>query len=173
MKTPRVREYLNSQHVDYETIQHAETFTSMETAEAARIHGRLLAKTLVVEMDGSMALVVIPATCKLVSRDLASALNKADVHLVPENQFRDKFPDCELGAMSPLGNLYGMDVLIAKELIEQDEIVFNDGTHTCLMRMQTRDLLKLTNAARIDQGYEVIGETAPSPLKRRRDWLHH
>jgi Ala-tRNA(Pro) deacylase len=173
MKAPRLKDYLKSQHIDFETIQHAETFTSMETAEAAHVHGRLLAKTLVVDMDGTMALVVIPATCKLAPDTLAKAVDKKHVHLVPENRFRDLFPDCELGAMPPLGNLYGMDVLIAKELAEQHEITFNDGTHTGLMRMLTQDLLKLINATTIDSGYEVIGETPPSPSKRRKDWFHH
>jgi len=67
------------------------------------------------------------------------------VHLVSETEFRDRFPDCEPGAMPPFGNLYGMEVFVLEDLAEDEEIAFNAGTHTELIRLKYRDFANLVH----------------------------
>ena len=60
-----------------------------------------------------------------------------------EKQFKDMFPDCEIGAMPPFGNLYGMEVYASHRLAEDAEIAFNAGSHTELIRMAYKDFERL------------------------------
>jgi Ala-tRNA(Pro) deacylase len=85
------------------------------------------------------------ASSKVPLARLRSVAGARDVHLVRETEFRDRFPDCEPGAMPPFGNLYGMEVYVLEDLTEDDEIAFNAGTHTELIRLKYRDFANLVH----------------------------
>jgi Ala-tRNA(Pro) deacylase len=139
MATDRLRSYLDDNGVEYDVINHAPAFTAQETAEVAHIPGQLVAKTVVVQIDGAFALVVEPASRRVNLGRLKQALDAEEVGLAEEHDLTKLFPDCELGAMPPFGNLYGLPVYVASELADDQEIVFNAGTHTELVRMRYRD----------------------------------
>src|SRR5581483_4303591 len=124
-------------------ITHSPAHTAQEIAASAHIPGREMAKTVIVKLDGRMAMAVLPAS-ELIDLDLlADAAYAQRGELADEDEFRDRFPDCELGAMPPVGNLYGMDVYVAEELTQDEEIAFNAGSFTELVRMSYADFARL------------------------------
>jgi Ala-tRNA(Pro) deacylase len=143
MPVNRLKEFLNEQKVKYVSINHSPAYTAQEIAALAHVRGKELAKTVMVKIDGKMAMAVLPASLKVdVDRILeASGAGRAD--LAGEKEFKDMFPDCEIGAMPPFGNLYGMDVYVSHKLADDEEIAFNAGSHTELIRMAYKDFLRL------------------------------
>ena len=143
MLAPRLHHFLDERHVPYETLTHARTITAQETANAAQIGSRHFAKTVMVKVDGALAMVVMPAAYRTDLSRLSRALDGASVELASESEFRDAFPDCEPGAMPPFGHLYGMPVYIDSRLAHQEEIAFNAGNHTEVVRMPYREFERL------------------------------
>jgi Ala-tRNA(Pro) deacylase len=143
MPVQALREYLDYHLVKYVVIQHSPAFTMQEVASAAHIPGKDLAKTVIVEIDGRLAMAVLPASQKVELEQLRESLGAQRVTLAREDVFRGRFPECEPGAMPPFGNLYDMDVYVADSLAEDEEIAFNAGSHTQLVRMAYRDFERL------------------------------
>jgi Ala-tRNA(Pro) deacylase len=102
-----------------------------------------MAKTVMVKIDGDLVMAVLPATYQVDLYELMGAFGADRVQLATEDDFRHLFPGCELGAMPPFGNLYGVDVYVARELTEQEEMAFNAGSHTEILRMPYRDYARL------------------------------
>jgi Ala-tRNA(Pro) deacylase len=145
MVAQRLKEFLDQNGVRYETIAHRTTYTAQRTAQAAHIPGKDVAKTVVVNLDGRMALVVLPASEHVDLRQLQAATGTKQVDLAAEGEFRDAFPGCEVGAMPPFGNLYGMDVYVDGRLSEDEHIAFNAGSHTDVIRLRYRDFERLVH----------------------------
>jgi Ala-tRNA(Pro) deacylase len=143
MIAKQLRDFLDSHHVKYVTIIHSPAYTAMETAHAAHVRGKEMAKTVIAKLDGKMAMLVLPASYRVYPDLLRDATGAKVVELAGEVEFADKFPECEPGAMPPFGNLYGMDVYVDQTLAEDEEIAFNAGTHTELMRMAWIDYEEL------------------------------
>jgi Ala-tRNA(Pro) deacylase len=112
-------------------------------AASAHVPGKALAKTVIIKIDGKMAMAVLPANRKVVVQDLREITGAERVQFATEVEFKNLFPDCETGAMPPFGNLYGMDVYVAPSLAEDEEIAFNAGTHTELIKMSYKDFERL------------------------------
>ena len=143
MPIKKLKEFLDSHEIEYVTISHSKAFTAQKIAASAHISGKELAKTVMVIIDGKMAMAVLPASYK-VDFDLFKKVTRAKkIELSTEEEFRDIFPQCDIGAMPPFGNLYGMDVFVAQSLAEDEEIAFNAGFHTELIRMSYKDFEKL------------------------------
>ena len=143
MLAKSLREYLDSHQVPYTTVSHRPIYTTQEIAANTHISGKELAKTVMIKLDGKMVMVVLPAAYHINFRLLKEATGATDIQLAREDEFMDLFPDFEIGAMPPFGNLYGLDVYVAESLAEDDEIAFNAGTHTDLVKMafSTFDML--------------------------------
>ncbi|MEI7747657.1 MAG: YbaK/EbsC family protein [Chlorobiaceae bacterium] len=145
MPIRKLREFLDSHAVRYFVVSHSPAYTAQEIAAAAHVPGKELAKTVVVTLDGKMAMVVLPASHQL-DFDLLRKLTSArKVELASEKEFADVFPECEIGAMPPFGNLYGMDVYVSEELEDDDEIAFNAGAHTELLRLSYENYKRLVH----------------------------
>jgi Ala-tRNA(Pro) deacylase len=138
-----LKEFLDSQQVKYVTISHSPAYTAQEIAASAHVRGRELAKTVMVKLDGKMAMVVVPAFLKVDFGLLKKAAGAKEAELASERAFEDMFPECEVGAMPPFGNLYGMDVYVSGSLAEDEEIAFNAGSHTELIRLAYKDFQRL------------------------------
>lgn len=143
MPVAKLKEYLDAQGVKYVTISHSKAFTAMEVAESAHVLGREMAKTVVLNVDGKLAMAVLPAVQKVDLDMLRKNLGATSVELAREQDFRADFPGCEVGAMPPFGNLYGMAVLVEPRLAADKEIAFNAGSHTELMRLAFKDFERL------------------------------
>lgn len=143
MPIKKLKEFLDSQKIKYVKISHSKAYTAMDIAESAHISGKELAKTVMVKIDGKMAMAVLPASQKVDFARLQKAVKAKKVELAEEADFRDMFPECDIGAMPPFGNLYGLDVFVADSLAEDEEIAFNAGSHTELIKLSYKDFEKL------------------------------
>ena len=145
MPTQALKSFLGNNHVKYTIITHSPEYTAQEIAASAHIPGKDLAKTVIVKIDGDFAMAVLPASMHVSLTSLREAAGASDAEIATEEEFETLFPDCELGAMPPFGNLYDMPVYAAKELTEDTEIAFNAGTHSELVRLAYSDFDKLVH----------------------------
>ncbi|MFI5378935.1 MAG: aminoacyl-tRNA deacylase [Tepidisphaerales bacterium] len=145
MPVRKMKEFLDTEGIKYVTIIHSPAFTAAETAATAHIHGKGLAKVVMVKLDGDMAMAVVPSTRKVDIALLREVTGADQVDIATEKQFRDLFSDCEAGAMPPFGNLYGMEVYVSADLSDNEDIAFNAGSHTELVRMSYMDFERLVN----------------------------
>ncbi|MBN1912035.1 MAG: YbaK/EbsC family protein [Pirellulales bacterium] len=143
MPTQRLKQFLDENQIKYTSIRHSPAYTAQEIAHSAHISGKDVAKTVIAKIDDRMAMVVMPASEQVVFQFLRDALGVDEVVLATEEEFQDQFPGCELGAMPPFGNLFGMEVFVSETLADNDEIAFNAGTHTELVRMRWSDFERL------------------------------
>lgn len=143
MPVRKLKEFLDENHVKYVSVAHSQAFTSQEIAASAHIPGKELAKTVMIKVDGKMAMAVVPASQKVDFGLLKGVTGGRKVELATEDEFRYTFPECEIGAMPPFGNLYGMDVFVAEGLAEDETIAFNAGSHTELIKLAYSDFYRL------------------------------
>ncbi len=143
MPSPRLKEFLDSQGIRYVSISHSPAYTAQEIAASAHIPGKELAKTVMVKLDGKMAMAVLPASSQIDLRRLREETGANAVELAAEAEFQHRFPECELGAMPPFDNLYDLPVFVSDKLAEDEEIAFNAGSHTELIRLRYADFEKL------------------------------
>ena len=143
MPVKKLKEFLDSNNVKYMVCIHSTAYTAQEIAATAHIPGKDLAKTVMVKMDGKMAMAVLTASHR-VNLDLLKKLGKAKTaELATEEEFNIYFPDCEVGAMPPFGNLYDMEVYTDEILSEDKEIAFNAGSHRELIKLSFEDFKKI------------------------------
>ena len=145
MPVRKVKEFLDAKGVKYITISHSVAYTTPEIAASAHIHGKQMIKIVMIKTDGSMAMAILPST-KMVNADAVKELAKAQkVELAGEQEFKDLFSECEIGAMPPFGNLFGMKVYMDEVLKKEKEISFNAGSHTELIKIAVEDFTRLVN----------------------------
>ena len=141
----RIKEYLDHHHIKYVVISHSLAYTAQGIAALTHISGKELAKTVIVKIDGTLVMAVVPASCHVDLQLLKAAAGAKTAVVAAEEEFKDRFPDCETGAMPPLGNLYGMSVFADESLTHDEEIAFNAGSHRELVRMAWEDLERLVH----------------------------
>ena len=137
MPVRQVTEYLDSNNIHYHSYNHPPAVTAQEIAQSAHISGTMMAKTVIVNGDGKLAMAVLPACQKIDQDALREAMGVSTLRLASEAEFSQRFPQCETGGMPPLGNLYGMQVYMEKSLLNDDWIAFNAGTHTEVIKMDS------------------------------------
>ena len=143
MPVRKLKEFLDNEGVKYVTISHSKAYTAQEVAASAHISGKEMAKTVMVKLDGKMAMVVLPANHKVDFAQLEKDLGVKNAKLASEDEFRGLFPECEVGAMPPFGNLYDMEVYIEEDLAQENRIAFNAGSHTEVIRVPYEDFERL------------------------------
>jgi Ala-tRNA(Pro) deacylase len=139
----RLRSFLESRHADFTLTDHPQAFTAREVAHAEHLAPREVAKTVVVFGDGEYHMVVIPASKLVDFQELRPALGLSQVRMATEDELGKLFPDCELGAMPPVGILYGLTVYLDSGLAGQPAITFNAGTHREVIHMRTAEYQRL------------------------------
>ncbi len=151
----RLREYLDEKKVRYEVSSHREAFTAQDIAAALHVPGQKLAKVVMIKSGERFMMAVLPATWKIDMEKMKKVLKNTDVRLATENEFKDLFPACDVGAMPPFGNLYNLDVYVDKSLTEDREIVFNAGTHVDTVNMNYQDFAALVKPVVAEFGKHV------------------
>ncbi len=147
MPAHRLRDYLDRNDVRYAVIRHAPAYTAQEAAAAAHVPGREMAKSVVLRVDGRLGLAVTAASDRVDLERVRTALRTRDVALAAERDFRDRFPDCDLGAMPPFGNLYGMTVWVSEDLDRGARLAFPAGTHAEMIVLRYDDYKRLVRPA--------------------------
>ncbi len=143
MPINKLKEMLDTQKIKYVTISHSVAYTAQQVAESAHITGKTMAKTVMVRIDDKIVMVVLPATKKLNFEALKKLTKAKKVALASEAEFKSLFPGCELGAMPPFGNLFGVDVMIAESMTKNDQIAFNAGSHSEAIKLAFKDFKKV------------------------------
>lgn len=139
MPLAKLKEFLDSHNIKYVIISHSLAYTAAGIAALAHIPGKELAKTVIVKIDGALAMAVVSASQHVDLARLKAATFAQKVALATEDEFKESFPDCEVGAMPPFGNLYGMPVFADESLLRDKEIAFNAGSHRELVRIAWED----------------------------------
>ena len=143
MLLKKLMEFLDLNHVRYVNVTHSTAFTAQDVAQSAHISGKEMAKTVIVWMDGAMGMVVLPASSMIDFNKFKELSGAASVELASEAEFKDRFAECEVGAMPPFGNMFNIRVFVDKSLSEDQEIAFNAGSHRELIRMRYEDYAAL------------------------------
>ena len=155
MPLGRLKEYLDKNNIKYVIIQHSIAYTTPEIAALAHIPGKELAKTVIIKIDGKMAMAVLPASYRVDFDSLKKALGAKKIEMATEKEFENSFSDCETGAMPPFGNLYDMDVYVAESLTEDNEITFNACSHRELIKLAYKDFENLVSPKTVKFSYQL------------------
>jgi Ala-tRNA(Pro) deacylase len=145
MPVKKLKEFLDRAGVKYVSIKHSPAYTALEIAQLTHIPGKELAKTVMLKLDGKMAMAVLPAADHVDVEQLARGAGAKRAQLATEGEFKNLFPECEIGGMPPFGNLYDMAVFVSPRLAEDVEITFNAGSHTELIKLAYKDFERLVH----------------------------
>lgn len=165
----RCLEFLDNAHVCYAHTRHSLAFTALEVAFAEHLSPHKLAKTVVYAEAQGYGLAVLPADYLINLDRLGLFLNDPGIRLATERELGELFPECELGAMPPFGNLFHLPVLVDTSVAEQEFIAFNAGTHRDVIHMHCGDFQRLVDPAIGQFAFqpEVITSGARVLLKRQ------
>jgi len=152
----KLRAFLDDNHVRYVSIGHSPAFTAQELAAKAHVPGRAFVKSVMIRADGKHYQVALNANQRVDLEKIREHLGARECHLETEDEFRSLFPDCELGAMPPFGNLYGVPVLADRRLWDDDQIAFNAGNHRYVVQMDFSDFRRLARPIRADVAARVM-----------------
>jgi Ala-tRNA(Pro) deacylase len=142
---PELKELLDTAKVSYEIYSHRSAFTAQETAQTLHDSGKQMAKVVVINVDGAFVMVVIPGDRLVDLRKAARLLRAREVvRIATEDEFAALFPRCEVGAMPPFGDLFGLPMLVDFLLAEQREIFFKPGNHRQTVRLAYSEYKRLT-----------------------------
>jgi Ala-tRNA(Pro) deacylase len=160
MPVTALKKFLDENNVKYVTLGHSTAYTAQEVAHCAHVCGKSLAKTVIILMDDRMAMVVMPATSRIRWDRFSKAMGTDFIELADEEDFTDRFPDCEIGAMPPFGNLYGLPVYMDETLCLADEISFTAGSHSEVLKMSLQDYLKLVKPMTLQEGFAAKSKSS-------------
>ncbi|NUM81305.1 YbaK/EbsC family protein [bacterium] len=146
MSLKKIKDYLDSHQVKYVVVSHSPAYTAQEVAAYTHIPGKDMIKTVMVKIDDRMTMLVLPADHNVHFNRLREVTGANKIELANEREFKDLFPECEVGAMPPFGHLYGLPMIIEKSLTDDAEIAFNAGTHREVIKMAYNDFAKVIKA---------------------------
>jgi Ala-tRNA(Pro) deacylase len=140
---PKLQEFLDLSAVAYRHTVHPQAYTAREVAQVEHVPPQEMAKVVVVVADGEYQMAVLPASRLVDFPEVRSVLGSPTARLATESELSRLFPDCELGAMPPFGNLYHMKTLLDSSLLGDEQIAFNAGTHRDVIHMRLADYCRL------------------------------
>jgi len=146
----RLQEYLSGNGVGFEIEQHRLAYTAQQLAAAEHVSGKQVAKVVVAIANDNMVMLVLPANSNVNLEKLRTQIGAKQLRLAREEEFAATFPDCEVGAMPPFGNLYGVPVYIDRSLTRSLEITFPVGSHTESMKVRYSDYERLVHPQVMD-----------------------
>ena len=152
----RLRVFLDENHAEYTHTTHPQAYTAREVASAEHLPNREVAKTVVIFGDDRYHMVIVPANRLVDFQEIRFTLGLSHARLATEAEIGERFPDCELGAMPPMGNLYGMPVYIDSCLADENMITFNAGTHRDVVHMTTREFCALVHPMVVSLAREAV-----------------
>lgn len=168
MPVKQLQEYLDAHDVAYESIQHSPAYTAKEIAELVGVDSHQVAKTVMVYLDGVLSMVVLPASCRIRWDRFTSAMGTELIDLATEQEFEDRFPECEVGAMPPFGRIYEVPMYMYEGMEDCTEIVFRAGRHDEVLKMSFNDYKMLAQPMTLSVGFAKIGMAKPEWMTRKK-----
>jgi Ala-tRNA(Pro) deacylase len=141
----KLKDYFEKNQIPYEVGYHVRVYTAQEVAAFQHVPGKEMAKVVMVKADGKMVMLVLPSSYQVDMKKLKGVLNCKKVGMAKEEEFQELFPDSEIGAMPPFGNLYNLEVWVDQVLTEDESIVFRAGTHVETLKIKYKDYVRLVN----------------------------
>lgn len=145
--SPTLASYLRALDIEYALESHPHTQDSTHTAEQAHVPGQRLAKAVMLEDDDGYVMAVIPASRRLALGEVHRAIGRS-LGLATEGELPGLFPDCETGAIPPVGRAYGIDTLVDLALLDEPEIWFEAGDHESVVHVDRNQFRALMADAR-------------------------
>ena len=162
-----LKTFLQASRVKYTAMKHPVVYTAQEIAAAQHVPGRQLAKSVLVITDRGPVLAVLPAIHLIDLKKLKALLRAKTLSIGKEADIKANFPDVEVGAMSPFGNLYHVPVAVDKELGLSEEIVFNAGSHTDTIKMRYKDFVAAVKPKVGAFGQPIARPSKPAKAKKK------
>lgn len=147
--------------VAYRVTPHRLAYTAQDVAASEHVSGYDVAKVVIVIVDHAPVMIVLPAPCRVDLERVRRALDAKTTRLATEKDFGDLFSGCDVGAMPPFGNLYGMPVYVDLSLTFHPEFTFNAGTHRETMTITYADFERLTRPHVVNVAISPVTEPAP------------
>jgi Ala-tRNA(Pro) deacylase len=141
----KLKEYLDREGSAYQHHVHPQAYTAQEIAAAAHIPGREMIKSIILKADGALVMAVLSANQTANLDFLREEIGCDTLRLATEDEFLDAFPTCQVGAMPPFGNIFGVPTYCEASLGRNREIEFNAGSHRDTIRMPFSDFKRLVN----------------------------
>ena len=151
----RLTQYLEANGIDHRVLDHPLAMTAQDMAQATHIHGRDVAKAVIIRDGSDYHMILVPADCIVDLAMVAREMNLDHPEIASESEVADLFPDCETGAMPVFGNLYGLPTVIDDHLVPEKDIAFHAGNHHQSIRMHTRDFMQLVKPRVVHVGVHV------------------
>jgi len=151
----RLQRFLDSRQAKYAISSHHTAFTAREVAAVEHLPAREVAKVVVVFGDGKYHMIVIPANRLVDFQEVRHTLGLTQARLATEEELAKLFPDCELGAMPPVGEVYGLPLYLDSSLLDEEMIAFNGGTHRDILHMKTEDYRAMTQPTMVSLAREA------------------
>ena len=164
----RLKAFLESSRIKYSVTVHPVAYTAQEIAAAQHVPGRQLAKSVLVLTNNGPALAVLPAIHLIDLKKLKALLRAKTLTIAKEAEIKIRFPDVEIGAMSPFGNLYDIPVALDRGLGMAEEIVFNGGSHSETVKLSYRDFVTHVKPTEGTFGRPISKPTRAAPSKKKR-----
>jgi Ala-tRNA(Pro) deacylase len=139
----KLKAALDEAKISYEVCNHPLAYTAQEVAASQHVSGKEIAKVVMIQVDGKLVMGVLPGSLKVNLNTVQASLGTKDMRLAAEDQFISRFPDCEIGAMPPFGNLFGVPVLVDPALEKDEYIYFNAGNHAQTVRLRYQDFARM------------------------------
>lgn len=141
----KLKELFDETKVSYEVYNHPLAYTAQEIAQRQHFSGNEMAKIVMLKVDGKLVMAVVTGNQKVDLATVRASLAAYEVSLATEDEFYSKFPGCEIGAMPPFGNLFGLPVYVDPAVTKDEAIYFNAGNHVQTVRIRYTDFEKLVN----------------------------
>jgi Ala-tRNA(Pro) deacylase len=141
----KLKQALDEANISYGVYHHPLAYTAQEVATAQHLSAKEMAKVVMLKVDGNLVMGVIAADHKINLSTVKASLNAKEVRLASEDEFSSRFPECEIGAMPPFGNLFGLPVFVDPALEKDEYIYFNAGNHIQTVRLKYEDFTRLVN----------------------------
>jgi Ala-tRNA(Pro) deacylase len=139
----KLKAMLDDAKVQYDVYTHPLAYTAQEVAAKQHVSGRELAKVVMLKVDGALVMGVLPGSLKVHLNTARANLAAAELELATEDEFAARFPECEIGAEPPFGNLFGLKVVVDPALEKDEYIYFNAGNHAQTVRIKYKDFAAL------------------------------
>lgn len=139
--------YLADHSIAYDRLVHRHTASSLDSARVTNIPGNEVAKSVILEDEQGYVMAVVPATRHVKIGELNRLLGR-HMGLATEPELARLFSDCELGAIPPVGQAYGMQTVVDDSLDQCNDIYFEAGNHEELIHIKGNTFRKLMKDTR-------------------------
>lgn len=138
---------LNQYEIPYQTVHHPYSISSLNSAHTAHIPANQLVKSVILKDSSGYLMALLPSDKYIFISELRSILGR-NIELASEAEVSTLFQDCDLGAVPPVGNAYGMEMIVDFGLDNCSDVYIEAGNHEDLLHLSGESFNRLTANAK-------------------------